>query len=205
VKREKLVRDVKREALARMEDAARTEEDFKAVIKQWDHLDENRERKERYHEMQRSEQTLEVNYTNGMVFPVPISRQAWREAIKGNYLPLIYDSAFEVWQLIEDGDIAILLKKLTDKQKIVLYLNEVLLCPAAQIAICHNKTDRAVRKLLAETLDSIRGKLIPLIQKRTKDQRLMLSPEKCRFLERFAKEEQKKKTEKKKPLLTAAM
>ena len=39
-----------REALTRMEDAAQTAEDFEAVIKQWDHLDENRERQERGHE-----------------------------------------------------------------------------------------------------------------------------------------------------------
>ena len=79
MERKQLVRDIRREALARMEAAARTEEDFDAVVRQWDHLDENRERKERYHEMQRSEKTLEVGYTDGMVFPVPVSHPAWRE------------------------------------------------------------------------------------------------------------------------------
>ena len=191
-KREKLVRDVKLEALARMEDAARTVEDFEAIVKQWDHLDENRERKERYHEMQRSEQTLEVNYTDGMVFPVPVSHMAWRESVKGNFLPLIYDSAFQMWQLVEDDTIADCLNRLTDKQKIVIYLNAVLLCPAAQIAVCHNKTDRAIRKLLAETLGSIREKLLPLVRERAKTNPLLLSPEKQRFLERFEIEEPEK-------------
>lgn len=36
-----------------MEDAARSISDFEEVIKQWDHLDDNRERKERYHEIGR--------------------------------------------------------------------------------------------------------------------------------------------------------
>lgn len=45
--RKQLVRDIKREALRRMEDAARTEEDFQNVIEQWDHLDENREQREK--------------------------------------------------------------------------------------------------------------------------------------------------------------
>lgn len=49
--RKQLVRETKAAALARMEDAARTEDDFNAVMAQWNHLDENRERKERYHEM----------------------------------------------------------------------------------------------------------------------------------------------------------
>ena len=88
-----LVRDVKREALARMEDAARTEDDFRAVVEQWDKRDENRERRERDWEKQRDETTLEVGYTDGEIFPLPISHPAWREAIKGDFLSLIYDNA----------------------------------------------------------------------------------------------------------------
>ena len=51
--RELLVREIKAAALARMEDAARTEDDFKKVITQWNHNDKNRERKERYGILQR--------------------------------------------------------------------------------------------------------------------------------------------------------
>lgn len=162
--REQLVREIKAAALTRMEDAARTEEDFNAVIKQWNHLDENRERKERNHEMQRDEKTLEVGYTDGMVFPVPVSHPSWREAIKGDFISMIYDNAPEMWQLIEDWDIAEPVKNLTDKQKEVLFLSAVRLCTSAQIACYHDKTDRAVRKLLAVALDSIRDKLAPLIR-----------------------------------------
>ena len=46
-----LKRDIHAIALKRMEDAARSVADFEDVIKQWDHLDNNRERKERYHEI----------------------------------------------------------------------------------------------------------------------------------------------------------
>jgi hypothetical protein len=146
-----------------MEDAARTVDDFKAVVAQWDHLDENRERKERYHEIGRTEKTLEIGYNDGMIFPVPFSHPAWREAVKGDFLSIIFDNALEMWQLIEDGDIAALVKTLTDKQKDVLFLSVVRLCTTAQIACYHDKTDRAVRKLLTAALDSIRNKLAPLI------------------------------------------
>ena len=84
--REQLVREAKREALARMEEAARTEEDFKAVVAQWDKLDENRERKERYHEMGRTEWTIILGYKDGLIIPEPISHMAWREIIKQNRL-----------------------------------------------------------------------------------------------------------------------
>ena len=47
--RKKLKRELRAEALARLEDAARTQRDFEKVIAWWDKLDANRERRERYH------------------------------------------------------------------------------------------------------------------------------------------------------------
>ena len=46
--KQKLQRELRAEALARLEHAARTPEDFQKVIAWWDKLDANRERKERY-------------------------------------------------------------------------------------------------------------------------------------------------------------
>ena len=52
--RKKLKRELRAEALARLEDAARTQRDFERVIAWWDKLDANREHRERYHELSRS-------------------------------------------------------------------------------------------------------------------------------------------------------
>ena len=52
--RKKLKRELRAEALARLEDSARTQRDFENVIAWWDRLDANRERRERYHELSRS-------------------------------------------------------------------------------------------------------------------------------------------------------
>lgn len=46
-------------AIRRIEESARTEEDFREVVKWWDKLDSNRERKERDHEIGRSAVPLE--------------------------------------------------------------------------------------------------------------------------------------------------
>jgi len=186
--RKLLVREAKAAALARMEDAARTEEDFKAVVIQWDRLDENRERKERYHEMQRDEKTLEVGYTDGMVFPVPVIHPSWREAIKGDFLSMIYDNAYEMWQLIEDWDIAEPVKNLTDKQKEVLFLSAVRLCSAVHIACYHDKTDRAVRKLLAAAIESVRSKLAPLVREQIKSKCPQMTLAKREFISWYDKE-----------------
>ena len=52
--RKLLKRELRAQALARLEDAARTPKDFENVVAWWDRLDANRERKERYHELSRS-------------------------------------------------------------------------------------------------------------------------------------------------------
>jgi len=175
--RELLVREAKAIALTRMEDAARTEDDFKAVIKQWNHNDSNRERRERNHEIGRPNEDmlhwdkLNENDEKGklkteldVVIPRPLENMWWRQQLRGDFLDTIYDNALEMCQLIEDWDIAALVKNLTNKQKDVLFLSAVRLCSAAQIACYHDKTDRAVRKLLAATLEAIRSKLAPIIR-----------------------------------------
>ena len=59
-KKKWLKRQIKEEALLRLEEAARTEEDFAAVQYHWDRRDSNRERKERYHEVLRGDVPLDV-------------------------------------------------------------------------------------------------------------------------------------------------
>jgi len=199
--RELLVREVKAAALARMEDAARTEDDFKKVIIQWNHNDRNRERKERYHEIGRpNEEMLHWDSINpndekgkikeglDTVIPPPLQHQWWRSLMRGDFIDAIFDNALEMWQLIGDWDIAALVKGLTDRQKQVLFLRAVRLCSAAQIAICHDKTDRAVRKLLAATLDSIRDKLAPLIREQMEAEHPQMTLAKREFLEWYDKE-----------------
>ena len=48
-----LKKELRAIALKRLEDGARTVSDFEEVIREWDLLDSNRERKERYHEIGR--------------------------------------------------------------------------------------------------------------------------------------------------------
>lgn len=60
--RKKLKRELRAEALARLEDAARTQRDFENVIAWWDRLDADRERRERYHELSRSGDDVPLDY-----------------------------------------------------------------------------------------------------------------------------------------------
>ena len=70
--KKKLKRELRREALFRLETAARTKADFENVILWWDKLDANRERKQRYHELSRSGDDLPLDYgatEDGLCFP----------------------------------------------------------------------------------------------------------------------------------------
>jgi len=199
--REMLVREVKAAALARMEDAARTEDDFKKVVTQWNHNDKNRERKERYWEIGRpNTEMLHWDKTNEndekgiikevleVVIPRPINHHWWKLLMRGDFIDIIYDNPTEMWQFIEDWDISSIVKDLTKKQKEVLYLRAVRLYSAVQIAYSQNKTDRAIRKLLAVTLDSIRVKLAPLIREQIKAQHPQITLEKREFIAWYEKE-----------------
>ena len=55
----RLKREMRAEAIRRLEEAARTEKDFQVVVGEWDKLDRNRERRERDHENLRGDVPLE--------------------------------------------------------------------------------------------------------------------------------------------------
>ena len=202
----KLKRDIEREALIRMEEAARSVEDFNVVVAKWDHLDRNRERNERRREVRRDADTLISNfennleeyknvqqskyavnrnnqYTYGMIWPTPLTNPAWHEALFGDFLSMIFNSADEMWQLIEDWNVALPVKELSKKQADVLFLKEVRNCETKHIACYRDKTERAVRKLYATTLESIREKVAPRLKEQVKTGCSNLPPDKLRFLE----------------------
>jgi DNA-directed RNA polymerase specialized sigma24 family protein len=199
--RKELVRDVKRAALARMESAARTEKDFAKVVKQWDHLDENRERREQNHEIGRPNEEMlhwdrhSANDEKGkmkteldVVISRPLESMWWRQHMRGDFLDTIYDRVSDMWLMLEDGEIAALVNGLTKKQKEVLFLRAVRLCTAVQIACYYDRTDRAVRKLLAATLDSIQDKLAPLIRDRIETKSPKITFAQREFLKWYEKE-----------------
>ena len=59
VSEKRLKREIRAEAMRRLEEAARTESDFRVVVDEWNKLDRNRERRERDHENLRGDVPLE--------------------------------------------------------------------------------------------------------------------------------------------------
>ena len=182
---------MKRAALARMESAARKEEDFYALIKLWDDLDKNRERRERAHEVQRDEDEIPLEYgrkKDGLIFPAPLTHPAWQEAMRGNFIDVIYDNAEDISWLVEDWDVSIELENLSAKQKEVLFLTAVRMCTPQQIACYKDQTDRGVRKLLAVILTRMREYLAEVIRWQIQTGEPGVTIEKRQFLEWYERE-----------------
>ena len=155
--RKQLVRDLKREALTRLEEAARTEQEFERVIKRWDQLDKNRKDREIYNN--------EVLMSDDM-FDWDIFDEEDNMRTNRDFLPLIFPCACKMHELVEDADISCLLNKATDKQKMVFFPRVVKGCTTEKIAQCYEMTDRNVRKLIDLILDNIRRDLYNALKNR---------------------------------------
>ena len=94
--RKRLKRELEQEALTRLEVSARSESDFLNVIRAWNHIDANRKRRERYHEVLRGKNTPPLEWNsdeNGYVFPAALNGILERQrGISGHHflLPLRY-------------------------------------------------------------------------------------------------------------------
>lgn len=179
--RKKLKRELEREALSRLEDAARTEEDFQNVITWWNRLDANRERKERYHEIGRSDVPLEWGMSpDEIVIPAPIQHVYQKQIQKGDFLDAVFNCPFEMHELVTDEDISRAIFALKDVQKELLYQLAVRGYSCQMIAAFRKQTDRNIRKIRDTMLRKLRKYFIQVLQQRI-DNQISLTKEELIF------------------------
>jgi len=162
----KLKRDMEREALTRLEEAARTEEDFREVVKKWNHLDENRERRERYHEVLRGKKTppLEFNMNpDGYAFPASLNGVLARQNRKGDFLDTIYYCVYDLHELVPQKYVSTPLEELPDDRKELLFLYVIEHWSTVKIASWRKQSDRNIRKIRNTSLKRIRKKILPIL------------------------------------------
>ena len=108
--------------------------------------------------------------------------------MRGDLISCIFDNAEEMWQIFGDWQVGRLLRDaITAKQKEALFLSVVRLATAEQIGCYTDKSDRAVRRLIADALENIRSELAPKIKAQI-DGGLPVTLEKRLFLEWYAKQ-----------------
>jgi len=201
MQRETLKRKARAEYLRRLENSARTLEEYQEVVAMHDKIDAAREKREQRHEVGRFESMYQIqikddehdypvklSYSDGAVVPIPILHPYWQELMRGDFISYIYDNAEEIWQIFGDWQVGRLLRDaLTKKQREALFLSAVRLASTEQIGCYTDKSDRAVRRLIADALENIRSELAPKIQYRLEND-LPVTLEKRRFIEWYTKQ-----------------
>ena len=151
-----LKRDIRAIALKRMEDAARSVSDFEEVVKQWDHLDDNRERKERYHEIGRENIDSKKDVAPlAIIIPAPINYSYWRQLMKGDFIDIIFSCPFEMHESLTDEDYSKIIYELKDEHKELLYFLYIRDYSTQRLAAMRNQSDRNIRGVRSTVLGQI--------------------------------------------------
>ena len=144
----RLKREIRAEALRRLEEAARTESDFLTVVDEWDRLDRNRERRERDHENLRGDVPLEFQAVpEPRIVPLWMNDPEYRQLCSGFFLDILFDCPYEMHELTADKFISDMIRDLSEEHKEVLYFLSLRLYSATKLAVLRGQSDRNIRKL----------------------------------------------------------
>ena len=190
-KKKQLQRDIKAAALERLEQAAKTPEDFKAIIKRWDNLDENRERKERYWEICRNNEDFPLEWCEaswGTVFPKNLITITVKQIRNGDFIDVIFDNPYDIHELVTEDYLCKILKGLKDEHKELLYLLAIKGYSTKEIEKIQGKSDRAVRYMRETVFNKIRKEAYKfLTSEQGKNHDMTLAEKK--FVENYKKNE----------------
>ena len=151
-------------ALKRLEDGARTVSDFEEVIREWDHLDGNRERKERYHEIGRENTDSKKDVAPlAIVIPAPINHAYWRQLMKGDYIDIISNCPYEMHNFLSDEDYSKIIYDLKDDHKELIYFLYLRDFTTSQLAALRNQSDRNIRGVRSTILGQIEKKVLMIL------------------------------------------
>lgn len=152
-----LKRELRQEALTRMEQAARTKHEFAAVVAVWNHLDENRKRKERYHEICRGPDMLDIGRSDqGVIFPLWYSNPTVRQLYRGDFLDLLHDCPYLMHELSSKGSIRKSVRNLKEDHKELLFFLYLRLYKVIEVAALRGQSDRNIRKVRKTMLKKLR-------------------------------------------------
>lgn len=195
--RKKLKRELRAEALTRLEEAARTQRDFENVIAWWDKLDANRERRERYHELSRSGDDVPLDYgasANELFFPDTLNDVLEKQIRKGDFIDAIFYCPYDIHELVTEEYLSEILLELKEDHKELLFLWAVRLFSSTRIAKIRKQSDRNIRKVRNTILKKIRKKLLEALTKKMKAQQPLTLLEKEFLTENSVDIEKRSKT-----------
>ena len=152
-----LHREARALASRRIEESARTEEDFREVVKWWDKLHSNRERKERAHEIGRSAVPLEWGSDEMYLSGKPSYEMVLRKLLlAGEFLDIIFDHPETIHELVTDAELSGILKDLKPHLKNMLFYLFLRDYSTTEYAESIGQSDRNIRGIRETALKKIR-------------------------------------------------
>lgn len=143
--RKLLKRELRAQALKRLEDSARTLKDYENLVVWYDRLDANRERRERYHELSRSGDDVPLDYgasVNELFFPDTLNDVLEKQLRKGDFIDAIFYCPYDIHELVTEEYLSEILLELKEDHKELLFLWAVRLFSSTRIAQIRKQSDR---------------------------------------------------------------
>ena len=166
-------RELRAQALKRLEDSARTLRDYENLVAWYDRLDANRQRKERYHELYRSGDDIPIDYgaaEDGLYFPDTLNDVLAKLERKGEFIDSIFYCPYDIHELVADEDMSNILRDLNEDQKFLLFLWALRQYSSPRIATIKGQSDRNIRKVRNTMLKKIRKKLLAALTEKVQKQ-----------------------------------
>ena len=188
--KKKLVREMKAEALDRMERSARSEADFNKVTEMWDKLDANRERRERDHEIFLGDTPADsvVEYSQATVIPRWRNDPTERQLQNGNYLDYLFDCPYEMHDLLSKEYMRKAVYSMKKDHKELLFFLYLRLNSPQQVAAVRDQTDRNIRKVRDVALRKLRKRVYRDLDRLKKKGYSGITQRELAFLETFDKD-----------------
>ena len=171
--RKLLKRELRAQALKRLEDSARTLKDYENLVAWYDRLDANRQRRERYHELFRSGDDVPLDYgasEDALCFPDTLNDVLIRQERKGNFIDSIFYCPYDIHELVTDADMSMILRELNEDHKFLLFLSALRQYSSTKIAAIRGQSDRNIRKVRNTMLKKIRKKLLAALTEKVQAQ-----------------------------------
>jgi transcriptional regulator len=158
-----LLREARREAVTIIEEAARTEEQFKNVLRMWDDVEIVEKWRLSKHEDKFADalpdyldHELNAEHT---VIPIPLDHVYWRQLLGGNFLDYIYDCPYEIPEMTSSRPVRDFTMELDESQKEILYYRAIRMWSPQKIAALRGQTDRNIRKVYNHMIEKIRKRM----------------------------------------------
>ena len=184
--KKRLVRDMKAEALLRMETAARTPSEFRAVQEVWDSNDASRERYERLHEILQDDDSFEstADYSGTTVFPRWFSDPTVCQLMKGYFLDYFTDCPYEMHDLLAKPYLRRPVERMKGNHKELVFFLYLRLFTPQHVAILRGQSDRNIRKVRDVAIRKLRKHVYEELKVR-EEKELSLTHQEREFLEAY--------------------